>query len=85
MLFFLNYVYIMGKKALSPWTKLVQDKFRLGRMTNPSYSLGQAMKAAKKVYKKSKVVTAKVVKPFSKKRHIKRRNTKKRRRTRGRR
>jgi hypothetical protein len=46
----------MGKKALSPWTKLVQDKFRLGRMTNPSYSLGQAMKAAKKVYKSCKTL-----------------------------
>ena len=75
----------MGKKALSPWTKLVQEKFRLGRMSNPSYSLGEAMKAAKKVYKNGKVVTAKVVKPFSKKRRSKRRNTRKKRRTRGRR
>ena len=75
----------MGKKALSSWTKLVQEKFRLGRMTNPSYSLGEAMKAAKKVYKKGKDVTAKVVKPFSKKRHSKRRNTRRKRRTRGKR
>jgi hypothetical protein len=75
----------MGKKALSPWTKLVQEKFRLGRMTNPSYSLGEAMKAAKKVYKKGKDVTAKAVKPFSKKRRSKRRNTRRKRRTRGRR
>lgn len=75
----------MGKKALSPWTKLVQEKFRLGRMTNPSYSLGEAMKAAKKVYKKGKDVTAKVVKPFSKKKRSKRRNTRRKRRTRGRR
>jgi hypothetical protein len=69
----------MGKKALSPWTKLVQEKFRLGRMTNPTYNLGQAMKAARKVYKKGKYVTAKLVKPISKKRRSKKRFTKKRR------
>lgn len=48
----------------NPWTKLVQEKFRLGRLTDPAYSLGQAMKAAKKVYKKgvsvSKVCTKKI-------------------------
>ena len=34
------------------WTKLVKEKFRLGRLSNPSFSLGEAMKSAKKVYKK---------------------------------
>ena len=48
------------------WNKLVQEKFRLGRLSNPAFSLKQAMKAAKKVYKKGKAVSAKVVKPFAK-------------------
>lgn len=38
----------------SPWNDLVKEKFRLGRMINPKYSLKQAMKSAKKVYKKTK-------------------------------
>ena len=46
----------------NPWTKLVQEKFRLGRMTNPSYSLGQAMKSAKKVYKTGVSVSSDVSK-----------------------
>lgn len=37
---------------MNNWTKLVKEKFDLGRMNNKSYSLGDAMKAAKKVYKK---------------------------------
>ena len=37
---------------MSSWNDLVKEKFRLGRMVNPKYSLMQAMKAAKKVYKK---------------------------------
>ena len=41
----------------NPWTTLVQQKFRLGRMTNPAYNLGQAMQAAKKVYKKGNELT----------------------------
>ena len=38
------------------WTNLVKEKFRVGRLTNPKYSLMEAMKAAKKVYKKTKDV-----------------------------
>lgn len=49
----------------NPWTKLVQEKFRLGRMTNPAYSLGQAMKSAKKVYKTGVDVSSNVSKSFS--------------------
>jgi hypothetical protein len=40
------------------WTKLVQEKFRLGRLSNPSFSLGEAMKSAKKVYKKGVELSA---------------------------
>lgn len=40
------------------WTKLVKEKFRLGRLSNPSFSLGEAMKSAKKVYKKGVAVGA---------------------------
>lgn len=40
------------------WTKLVQEKFRLGRLSNPSFSLGEAMKSAKKVYKKGAELSA---------------------------
>jgi hypothetical protein len=43
------------------WTKLVQEKFRLGRLSNPSFSLGEAMKSAKKVYKKGVELSADVV------------------------
>jgi hypothetical protein len=34
------------------WNALVKEKFKLGRLGNPAYSLGEAMKSAKKVYKK---------------------------------
>lgn len=34
------------------WNLLVKEKFKLGRLGNPAYSLGDAMKSAKKVYKK---------------------------------
>lgn len=37
----------------SDWNNLVKEKFRVGRMLNPKYSLKQAMKAAKTVYRKS--------------------------------
>lgn len=49
----------------SDWNNLVKEKFRVGRMLNPKYSLKQAMKAAKKVYKKSvkAVKGIKAVKP----------------------
>ena len=43
------------------WTKLVKEKFRLGRLSNPSFSLGEAMKSAKKVYKKGVELSADVV------------------------
>ena len=36
---------------MTAWTNLVKEKFRLGRMVNPTYSLKQAMKSAKKVYR----------------------------------
>jgi hypothetical protein len=39
--------------AKNAWSTLVQEKFRLGRILNPKYSLSQAMKSAKKVYKKT--------------------------------
>ena len=50
----------------SPWTKLVQEKFRLGRLSNPSYSLKEAMKSAKKVYKKGNVVKKSLKKTIGK-------------------
>jgi hypothetical protein len=43
------------------WTRLVKEKFRLGRLSNPSFSLGEAMKSAKKVYKKGVEISADVV------------------------
>lgn len=44
--------YMLYIILMSSWNDLVKEKFRLGRMVNPKYSLMQAMKAAKKVYKK---------------------------------
>jgi hypothetical protein len=34
------------------WNMLVKQKFKIGRLGNPAYSLGDAMKSAKKVYQK---------------------------------
>jgi hypothetical protein len=68
----------------NPWTTLVQQKFRLGRMTNPAYNLGQAMKAAKKVYKKGIEVSGAAAKiGYSRKTRGKKRNFGKQRKTRG--
>ena len=64
----------------NPWTKLVQEKFRLGRMSNPVYSLKQAMKSAKQVYKKGVHNVSSVVSNTRK-----RRRSTKHRRTKGRR
>ena len=50
-------VYIIYKMANS-WTRLVKEKFRLGRLSNPAYTLGEAMKSAKKVYKKGVEISA---------------------------
>lgn len=58
----------------NPWTKLVQEKFRLGRMSNPVYSLKQAMKSAKQVYKKG--VSSVVSSTRKKRRSTKQRRTK---------
>jgi hypothetical protein len=66
----------------NPWTKLVQEKFRLGRLTNPSFSLGQAMQSAKKVYKTGVSASATVAKTLKGKRN-QRRQTHKRKPTRG--
>lgn len=41
------------------WTRLVKEKFRLGRISNPSFTLGEAMESAKKVYKKGVEMSAK--------------------------
>lgn len=59
----------------NPWTKLVQEKFRLGRLNDPVFSLKQAMKSAKLVYKKGVSVARTVGKR-------KRGGSRKRRRTR---
>lgn len=71
----------------TPWMKLVQEKLRSGRLTNPKYSLSEAMKAAKKVYKKGIDVSAPILKKFSKKMMSKKNKQKKasRRKTRSRR
>lgn len=42
------------------WTKLVKEKFRLGRMVNPKFSLMQAMKEAKKVYRSTNNVASRI-------------------------
>lgn len=63
------------------WSKLVTEKFRAGRLINPKYSLMQAMKAAKQVYKKSAPVVQKFTRKLSgmgKKRTGKKRTGKKR-------
>jgi hypothetical protein len=39
---------------MSAWNDLVQKVYREGHAKNPDYSLGDAMKAAKKLYRKSK-------------------------------
>jgi hypothetical protein len=56
------------------WNLLVKQKFKMGRLGNPAYSLGDAMKSAKKVYKKG----SELVKSLSKKkRGSRRRRTRK--------
>ena len=45
----------------NPWTKLVQEKFRLGRMTNNAYTLKEAMKSAKLVYKSASATVSKTI------------------------
>lgn len=42
----------------NPWTDLVKKTFRLGKQTDASYSLKEAMVEAKKVYKKGSVILA---------------------------
>lgn len=56
------------------WNLLVKQKFKTGRLGNPAYSLGDAMKSAQKVYKKG----SELVKSLSKKkRGSRRRRTRK--------
>lgn len=68
----------------NPWTKLVQEKFRLGRLTNPSFSLGQAMQSAKKVYKSGVSASAVVANTLKVKRNPHRHTLKRKKSSRGR-
>lgn len=42
-----------GRKAPTEWNKLVKKMYAEGKMGNPNYKLGQAMQAAKQIYRKS--------------------------------
>lgn len=67
----------------NPWTKLVQEKFRLGRLSQPNFSLGQAMKSAKQVYKKGVSATSTLTRSLNPRKR-KGGRSKKQRRSRGR-
>jgi hypothetical protein len=43
------------------WNRLVQQTYKDGKAKSPIYSLGDAMKDARKVYKKGKAVAENVV------------------------
>ena len=60
----------------SEWNKAVKSAFETGRKTNKSFSLKDAMFAAKKIYRKSKNSTMRMMKRSSKRISFKkRRNT----------
>lgn len=42
-----------GRKAPTEWNKLVKKMYAEGKESDPKYKLGQAMKAAKQIYRKS--------------------------------
>ena len=46
---------------MSAWNDLVKKTFKQGKAKNPSYSLGDAMKDAKKIYKTSSSTMSNVV------------------------
>lgn len=43
-------------KKKNPWIVAVMAQFRKGKKSNPNYKYGQAIKDAKKTYKKNKLV-----------------------------
>lgn len=47
---------------MSAWNDLVKKTFKMGKAKNPSYSLGDAMKDAKKAYKTGATTVASVAK-----------------------
>jgi len=49
-IFISQFVYQMKKK--NPWIVAVMAQFRKGKKSNPNYKYGQAIKDAKKTYKK---------------------------------
>jgi len=63
----------------NPWTRLVKEKFRLGRLSNPAYSLREAMKSAKKVYKKGVEIGAVAIRSTRGRKKAKSRKTRGRR------
>jgi len=63
----------------SAWNQAVKQAFKMGRSVNKGYSLKQAMKDAKKIYRKGKGVTAKKYRRSSKKSGYGRRRTRGRR------
>lgn len=48
------------KKPPTEWQKLVKQMYADGRDGDPNYKLGQAMKAAKQIYRKSAKSTSKM-------------------------
>ena len=48
------------------WTDTVKKTFKQGRLTNPAYQFKNALKDAKKYYKKGKTVTVDAVKKTGK-------------------
>ena len=48
------------------WTDTVKNSFKQGRLTNPAYQFKNALKDAKKYYKKGKTVTVDAVKKTGK-------------------
>jgi len=48
------------------WTDTVKKTFKQGRLTNPAYQFKNALKDAKKYYKKGKTVTVDAIKKTGK-------------------
>jgi hypothetical protein len=61
------------------WNKLVKKTYDLGKMSNPAYTLGDAMKNAKKVYKNTSTIVSNITKGRVPKGRKSRRGGKKRR------
>ena len=67
---------------MSAWNKLVQQTYKDGKAKSNIYSLGDAMKDARKVYKKGKAVVQNVAEKIVRRKTLRTSKTKKNRGTR---